>query len=151
MGADPVIYCLENLTDYDKATRINYDFRIGDYFQQISGEIYINLNMNKDYYNEYIANRETPWENDYKYVKKEVCVLDIPEGYEIDYVPEDAHLEGDNMGVNVNYIVSNDKVVMNKTFYLDFLMLEPDQFNSWNESIKNVSEVYKESIILKKK
>lgn len=144
-------YKVNNLDDYDKATRIDYDFRIGDYFQNIGGEIYINLNMNKDYYNEYLANRETPWENDYKYVKKEVCVLDIPEGYEIDYVPEDANLEGDNIGVNVHYNVSNDKVVMNKTFYLDFLMLEPDQFKSWNESIKNVSEVYKESIILKKK
>ncbi len=146
-------YTINNLNDYDKATKIDYAFRIGDYFQQISGEIYINLNMNKDYYNEYInvASRETPWENDYKYMKKEVTVLDIPEGYAIEYIPENVNYDGKNIGINIQYDVTPDKVVMNKTFYLDFLMLQPDQFKNWNESVKNVSDVYKESIILKKK
>lgn len=146
-------YKITNLNEYDKATEIDYDFRIGDYFQRISGEIYINMNLNKEYYNEYInlANRTAPWENDYRFVKKEVCVLDIPEGYAIDYVPKDAHFDGKNIGINVHYDVTPQKVTLNKTFYIDFLMLQPDQFQNWNESVKSVSEVYKESIILKKK
>lgn len=146
-------YKIADLNDQDRKTRIDYSFRIGDYFQQISGEIYINLNLNKDYYNEYIntAKRETPWENDYRYVKNEICVLKIPDGYTVDYIPENVSVTGKNIGVDVHYDVSADKVVMKKSFYIDFLMLPPDQFQNWNESVKRMSDVYKESIILKKK
>jgi hypothetical protein len=146
-------YNIANLNDNDKPTRIQYDFRIGDYFQKISDEIYINLNLNKEFYNEYInvANRKTPWENDYKYVRDEVCVLTIPEGYTIDYLPKNTNYNGHNVGLEVNYEVEPGKVVLKKRLYIDYLMLETSDFAGWNEAVKNLSEAYKESIILKKK
>lgn len=144
---------IDNLKDRDKPTKIDYAFRIGDYFQKIGNEMYINLNLNKDYYNEYInkETRKTPWETDYKFEKTEVCVLNIPEGYEVDYLPENAVYDNPIMGIAVQYESNDKQVIMKKTLYIDFLLMEPEQFDSWNESVKHVSDIYKESIILKKK
>lgn len=146
-------YAIQGLDNQDAATSISYEFRIGGYYQKIGQEIYINLNMNRDYYNDFINIdlRDTPWENDYKYIKREVSVFDIPEGYTLEFLPKDVKFDSDNIGLHVTYSVANDQVTMDKTFYLDFLMLQPAQFKNWNESIKSISEVYKESLILKKK
>ncbi|HEX5168332.1 MAG TPA: hypothetical protein VFW11_04115, partial [Cyclobacteriaceae bacterium] len=145
-------YSIENLDNRDKATQINYAFRIGDYFQKIGNEIYVNLNLNKDHYNHYLtSSRSTPWETDYKYVKKEFCTLEIPDGYEVDYIPSNTKYDGKSIGIDVTYETIGQKIVMHKTFYIDFLLMNPDQFSEWNESVKHISEVYKEAIILKKK
>ncbi len=145
-------YSIKNLDDRDQPTQIDYSFRIGDYFQKIGNEIYVNLNLDKDHYNHYItASRSTPWETDYKYIKKETSVLEIPDGYEVDYIPADVKQEGRSVGIDVRYETTGQRIFMHKKFYIDFLLLNPDQFNEWNESVKRISEVYKEAIILKKK
>lgn len=144
-------YSIDNLTDRDKPTEIKYAFRIGDYFQKIGDEIYVNMNLNKDHYNHYLTDRKTPWETDYKYVKTESCVLDIPQEYAVDYLPENVNYDGKSVGIQVRYEQLANQIVMHKKFYIDFLLMKPDLFNDWNESIKYISDVYKEAIILKKK
>ncbi len=47
-------YKIANLEQRDIPTRIRYNFRIADYFQKAGDEIYVNLNLNKDFYNTYI-------------------------------------------------------------------------------------------------
>ena len=145
-------YSIFGLNNQDEATSIEYKFRIGDYYQKVGQEIYINLNMNRDYYNEFINVdlRETPMENDFKYVKREVSVFAIPDGYSIEYLPENVQFDSENIGLHVTYKVLDNQVTMNKTFYIDFLMMQPEQFIRWNESVKDISDVYRESLILKK-
>lgn len=146
-------YEVTNLNLRDSPTTVNYKFRVLDYFQTIDDEIYINLNLNKDYYNTFINTdtRKSPRESDYKYVKYETISLQLPEGYEVEYLPEAAHHDGDQLGYDIRYEVKGDKILYSRIFYLNFLLLTPEQFASWNESVKRVSEAYKEAIILKKK
>ncbi|MDV3308308.1 MAG: transglutaminase-like domain-containing protein [Cyclobacteriaceae bacterium] len=145
-------YSVRDMENRDRPTSIDYTFRIADYFQKIGDEIYINLNLNKDYYNDFINTtiRHTPVENEYRYVKEEIAVLDIPEGYTIDYMPPDVKHEGTLMGITVDYETVDKQIVMKKTFYVDYLLMNPSQFSEWNEAIARASEAYKESIILKK-
>jgi transglutaminase-like putative cysteine protease len=145
-------FSLTGLVNRDEPTHIDYDFRIGDYFQRIGNEIYVNMNLNKDRYNDFINTkmRQTPLENDYKYVKEEIVVLEIPEGYAVDYLPPDVGHQGRTLGINVDYESDDKHVTMRKTFYVDFLLMLPSQFQEWNESVTQLSEAYKESIILKK-
>jgi transglutaminase-like putative cysteine protease len=146
-------YTLSNLDDRDKATKINYTFRVADYFQKIGEEMYINLNLNKDYYNTYIdaSTRKSPKENEYLHVKYEVIELLIPDGYVVDYLPSDATHDGPIMGYDIAYKTLPGKVLFTKKFYINYLMLQPSDFAAWNEAVKKVSEAYRESIILKKK
>ncbi len=69
----------------------------------------------------------------------------------MDYIPADVKQEGRSVGIDVRYETTGQRIFMHKKFYIDFLLLNPDQFNEWNESVKRISEVYKEAIILKKK
>ena len=144
---------LKNVSDQDSPTRINYSFRISDYHQSVSDELYINLNLNKDYYNTLInsALRKSPKENDYKYSKVEFIEFEIPSGYTVDYIPENSSHKGTLLGLDINYKVNKNKILVSKTMYLNYLMLKPEDFEKWNQSVKSISEAYKESIILKKK
>lgn len=140
------------MDDRDVPTQIDYSFRIGDYFQRIGQEIYLNLNLNKDRYNDFINTivRQTPLENEYAYLKEEITVLEIPEGYAVDYLPPDMTHQGDVLGFTIDYESDGNRITMKKAFYIDYLLMQPSQFGDWNESVTQLSEAYKESIILKK-
>lgn len=146
-------YKVRFLDDKDKPTSIEYDFRIGDYFQKVGNEIYVNLNLNKDHYNEVIdlATRKTPRKNEYQYVKYEVIDMALPSGYSVEYLPENAKYDSDLFGYDIRYVQKGNSITCNKTLYVNYLLLLPDQFKKWNEAITQVSEAYKESIILKQK
>ena len=145
-------YNLANLEDRDMPTQIDYTFRIGDYFQKIGDELYINLHLKKDYYNAFIdKTREAPMEITYKYVENDFCEFTIPEGYDVEYLPSSVKVNGELIGMETDYKRENNKIIFTKKFYIDRLLVMPEDFEKWNVSIKELSEVYKESIILKKK
>ncbi len=146
-------YVLSDAYDRDKRTVIDYSFRIGDYFQKIGDELYVNMNLTKEHYNDFInlSLRETPKERDYKYEKIEYCELTIPEGYSVEYLPPNAKADGELLGFETKYSSENGKIVFRKKFYVNYLLMQPQQFEHWNASVKPLSEAYKESIILKKK
>ena len=143
---------VSHLKDRDTPTALRYKFRILDYFQKIDDEIYLNMNLNKDFYNSFINlnTRKSPRESDYKYVKYETITLKIPDGYKVEYVPETARHNSQVLGYEIRYDVTADKIIYSKKFFSDYLLLNPEHFEAWNESVKNVSEAYKESIILKR-
>jgi len=145
-------YNLANLENRDVPTRVDYTFRIGDYFQTIGDELYINLHLKKDYYNAFIdKSRVAPMEITYKYVERDYCEFTIPEGYDVEYLPSNVQVNGDLIGMETAYKRDNNKIIFTKKFYIDRLLVLPADFEKWNTSIKELSEVYKESIILKKK
>jgi len=144
---------IKDLKNQDKATTINYSFRIGDYFQNIGNEIYLNLNLNKDYYNDYINldNRKTPMEMDYQYIHHDEFEFEIPANYEIEYLPPAFSQDGKLMGFEITYVHTGNKIKYSRKFFMKHLLMEPDDFKKWNESVKAMSEAYKETVILKKK
>lgn len=145
---------LADLRNQDKPVSIDYDFRISDYFQKLGDEIYLNLNLSKDYFNYFINpdTRKTPMEIDYTYVKEEVIELKIPDGFDVEYIPENFSYSGTFLGCDLTYDKGRKgKVTMKRKFYLDSLLINPKDFKAWNEDIKNLSNSYKESIIFKRK
>jgi transglutaminase-like putative cysteine protease len=145
-------YSVSNLQNRDSPTRIAYGFRIGDYYQKIGDELYINLNFTKDYYNEFINRevRKNPFENEYQYIKYENIEFIIPDGYTVEYLPGNFKVDGKIIGCEISYVRKANKIQYNKKFYLNYLLMPPDKFETFNDTVKQFSEAYKESIILKK-
>ncbi|HOX82505.1 MAG TPA: DUF3858 domain-containing protein, partial [Chryseolinea sp.] len=98
-----------------------------------------------------VSLRKSPRELDYKYTKEEFYTMSIPSGYEVEYLPPNEKFDNELLGYTTEYKQSGQTISFTKTFYLNYLMMQPDQFNDWNDAVKKVSEAYKESIILKKK
>lgn len=145
-------YNVANLENRDLPTQIDYKFRVADYFQKINNEIYVNLCLRKDYYNDYInKTRVSPKEIEYQYDDLEVIEMDIPEGYEVEYLPADAAYNGNLLGYEITYKAAPGKILFSKKLRVSYLLMQPEHFEQWNESVKQISEAYKESIILKKK
>jgi len=146
-------YEVQHVDNKDIPTRINYEFRIGDYFQKVGSEIYVNMNFNKDYYNEFINidSRKTPVESEYQYHQSEYIEFTVPSGYEVEYLPPNSKLENPLLGYTIEYKNEVDKIFYKKSIFSNSLLLQPVQFKEWNDAVSQISEAYKESIILKKK
>ena len=90
-------------------------------------------------------------ENDYKYTSKQVAVFEIPEGYELEYLPQDQKMEKELFGFKINYQLDDNKITQNKILYINYLILNTEQFPEWNQMVQELSEAYREVLILKKK
>lgn len=141
-----------NRYSYDKPFEINYDFHINDYVKTVSGEIYINLNLHKEALIYRIdKDRELPIEYDYQNVYETETVMIIPDGYKVDYIPENYELNSDLLDVTISYLLEGNSVTYNHSITTKFIELSKVQQDEINAMIDEVSINYKEVIALKKR
>lgn len=143
-------YSLSNITDRDKPILINYDFNISDYYRQIGDNIYINPVLDKTMTDAILENRSVPIENEYKYINRNIVKLTIPDGFQLNSVPENIIKSNDNFGYSITYQSSASEVIVTKEFYLDYLVMDSDQFESWNTIILEYAKACRKAIILSK-
>ena len=77
--------------------------------------------------------------------------MKVPDGYSVTYLPENSTYQNQIAGFSVNYSTSGDKIILKSTVFVDYLILEPEDFSKWNEVVSNINEVYSDALILKKK
>ena len=148
-----------NLDEFDiqepknenEPVKIDYDFNVPDYIKSIDDEIYINLNIDKSYSDFKLDTTfsEVPIENDFKF--HEICTteLEIPEGFKIEYLPEGTHFENERFHFDIQYIAKGNKIIQEKNIYFNFLVLEKEEFDIWNQMMQSLVEAYREAIVLK--
>jgi len=144
-------YELSNLDNKDKPLVVNYKYRIEDYFQKIGDEIYINPSLKKPFFNQKIEeNRKLAIENDYKYTNRQVTIFELPEGYQVEYLPPSSSFKHDYFGFELTYRKEEGKVYQELSVYVNYLILEKESFGDWNKMIKELNEAYREALILSK-
>ena len=78
---------------------ISYDFSLEDYVSKNEDELYVNLTLDKEYMDEDISiKRKIPYEVDFKSKSNLTVILDIPNGYEATYLPENQEYNNDQFG-----------------------------------------------------
>lgn len=141
------IVCLSDL--YAPIT-IDYDFTIPDYYRTIGDNIYISLILDRTMTDALLENRSVPIENDYKYINRSIIKLKIPEGYELKNIPDDSERNNDNFGFKIQYDHIGSEVIVSREFYIDYLVMEPDSFESWNRIITEYAKACRKAMILSK-
>ncbi|OQP57086.1 hypothetical protein A3860_11000 [Niastella vici] len=128
-------------------------FELQDYARRIGDEWYLNINLLKLYEHEEIdyPKRKMPVEYDFRFIKKYVTVLTIPDGYKVSYLPQSNSFKNDVWGFTMNYEQKGNTIVLSQEFYNDHLLLTADMFKAWNEVLEHLFPLYKESISLSKK
>lgn len=145
-------YSLDALRDRDKALQVNYNFTIDDYAFENDDEWYVNLNLEKLLKEQEIKkDRKQGIKNRFEYEQNIVVSLDIPEAYELNYLPESNAFDHELFGYRMDYRREEDKVLMDLKIYEKYLLLEPEHFENWNKMIKQLKKNYKEVLILKKR
>lgn len=129
------------------------NFELQNYARKLADEWYINMNLLKLYEHEEIdyPKRTIPMEFNFRFVKRYVTVLNIPEGYKVSYLPKGKSFKNDVWGFVIKYEQANNAIVMTQEFYNDHLMLQPNQFKAWNEVLEHLYPQYKESVSITKK
>ncbi|WP_336516580.1 DUF3857 domain-containing protein [Pollutibacter soli] len=129
------------------------DFEIPGYGKSIGDEKYINLNLVKHYEHEEIdyPKRKIPIEFNFASQRKHVMVLEIPEGYKVDYLPESKSFKNDVWGFTMTYEQKENKVILTKEFSNPHIMITPEQFKDYNTVLEHLFPLYKESVSLVKK
>jgi hypothetical protein len=142
-------YKIDHLDNLDKPIEVVYDFRIEDYYRKIGNKIYFNMNLDKSFTGDIIEdNRKQAKENDFKYINESISVLEVPENYKVKHLPENATFSNDVFGFDITYTVIDDQVILKRQFFVDYLLLEKDKFEQWNEVIKKLSNAYRDALIL---
>lgn len=144
-------FAIKDLLDVNLPTTIDFQFRIEDYFQRIGDETYINLNLNKNFYNDFIDLniRKVPIQFDYKYTLVEVYQLELPKNHVVDYIPENFKFENDLMSFQITYSRENESINYKKELLIKTLEVPVSQFSDWNKAIEALSKNYRETIVLK--
>ncbi len=140
-----------NKYDYEKNFIVNYNFNITNYAKNVGDEIFLNLNLNRiltkfktpeDRKNEV----EYEYKNQYHFTNS----LEIPEGYEVKYLPKDQDVKNHFISSSISYKVKDNIITYNHFINLDFIILDRQAQKEVNALIREVEQAYKEIIVLKK-
>ncbi|HVS97412.1 MAG TPA: DUF3857 domain-containing protein [Puia sp.] len=137
----------------DKAhTRLTASFTLQDYAKHLGDEWFINLNLFKFYQHEEIdyPKRKMPIEFHFLNRRKYVVVLNIPDGYQVSYLPSGKTYQNAVWGFRMTYEKKGKQLVFTQEFDNDHLMLQPSQFSEWNKVLENLFPLYRETISLQK-
>ncbi len=144
-------YTIENLHDRDKPIQVAYDFRVQDYYRTTGNDIYFNMNLDKGLAGAYIKDdRVHAITNDYKYVNISQSTLLIPEGYEVKSLPGDAKLETEVFSYTITFRQEADKIIQERSYTVNYLQLEPGQFETYNNALRSFSDAIRQVVVLSK-
>lgn len=147
-----VTKCTEtNKFDYEADFKVNYEFNIDNYVVELGDEIYVNLNLSTDM-TEYRIDEKDKYDKEFEYknMYSYVNVLNIPNGYSIDYFPENISIENEFWKIEISYELKENQLIYRHLILMDFIVLKQSQFKAFNQLIQKVEKQYKESIVLKK-
>lgn len=138
--------------DRDHPIEIDYSFVVPNYVKKVGSKLYVNLNLKRKYSNATIdlEKRKLDREQEHKYIESNNFALTIPEGYQVDYLPESSQYEGDLFGYEINYEEKEGKIMVQQTVYSDYLILKKRKFKDWNKMMEQLGEAYQEVVVLKK-
>ena len=145
-------YSITNLDARDQPLSISYDYRLQNYVQQVDDEMYINLNLERPFATDRIdpTTRKLPRYNEFAYTDHARTELVVPVGYEVSYLPPSAQAQGDALGFRVSYERRGDRIIQDREVYVNYLLLQPQQFSGWNVVVAKLGNAYREVVILKK-
>ena len=140
----------ENKYKYDGDFSLTYSFDVRDYVQRIGKEIYLNLNMNRHLSNyRTLKDRKNEILYEYQQFVSYTTELQIPEGYEVEYLPENEEFSNELVDANISYSIEGDRIIYKHEVELKFISLDLEQQKAVNQLIEKAEKAYKEVVILK--
>lgn len=138
--------------DRDSLYIIDFEFELDNYLVVLDKEIYINMFLRElTLIDEFEDNRIFPFVFEYKLNYAIQVDLDIPADKEVGALPESLFIDNGLFIYEGVYQKQNDRVVLDYSIKLSKISIEPENFSTWNTSVKEIKKFMKQSITLKNK
>lgn len=147
-------YTIQNEYNRDSILRFIYSYEIDDYLKIIDNKYYINLNLNKTFLNNRIdtaGGRKIDYYFNNKIAIDENYYFEIPEGYQLSKVPEDMSINDNKLIFKSTYKIINNKIYHRIYYEFKDKCIKPNEFNSWNKNIEQITQNHKQLLVLEKK
>ena len=140
-----------DLANYSKTILLDYQFQIPDHIKIYGDELYVNMNLRKEMENLKLdKDRKTPFFIDYCVNYSYCFSLSIPEGYSLEFLPEEKSYESPGLRYKCQYTKEDSCITYSLTINIDELIIENARFNDWNNLIDSLRKTYSETVIFKK-
>ncbi len=134
----------------EEPLEIDYSFLVHDYVLSNKDEMYINLNLEELLAGHKIKeDRVTPLQNEFPIKLDHVIELEIPEGWEVDYMPENLTVDNPYLEFISKYELMENKIILYQQTSIRFLNMTHDNFDQWNKNIERILKYQNEIVILK--
>ena len=149
-------FILEDFTEsnqypFEEPLEIDYQFLVNDYVLSNNDELYINLNLEELLAGLKIKeDRKTPIQNEFPVKIDHVIELEIPEGWDVDYVPENLTVGDPYIEFSSKYELTKNKIILYQQTSIRYLNMTHENFDQWNENVEKILKYQNEIVILKK-
>ena len=130
---------------------VHYEFKMPDYVSLNNDRIYLNMNLVRFLRELPVKeDRELPVEAEMTMIHRTACIFSIPEGYEIEFLPEKSSWKDPQFSYSIEYLSDGKSVTMQNEIMVDFLILEDERIHDFYNMLTSLKKAYLHSIILKK-
>ncbi len=143
---------VNNLENKRLPVSISGEMLIHDYLIKSGDRLYVNLNISKRVGNQQIKedSEQSVLDLDFKNEYRSVSIFEIPEGYEVEYIPENVSTSSQNISFSCTYEKIENRIKMVYDVSINALSLSNDEFEDWNNITNQIREVTAETLVLKK-
>jgi hypothetical protein len=136
----------------DSMLKISYDVTHKNGASVFGNEIYLDLDFRKelDGFTIDTAKRIHNMQMPNKVLMDEETELAIPEGYKIGTLPANLSLQNSILDINITYKQVGTKLFYHKLLKVKQILLKKEEFGLWNKQIQQLTEKYKEQVVLTK-
>jgi hypothetical protein len=111
--------------------------------------------LNLDYLNDFMSfkiesTRSFPYDIGFRRIHTHHISLYIPEGYRLAEMPEGFVLEHPKFRFELSYQLNGDLLVYHKQLALLEAVLQPQDFDAWNQAKEKLTKTYRDVVILEK-
>jgi transglutaminase-like putative cysteine protease len=137
--------------DRESIVQFSYDYEVHNNVISYDNVLMFQPDFEQEFYYFVFNTRKTPYQFGNKYYIESEVEIEIPDGYEINHLPQSQELKMDDFTFKLDFKVENNKVVYTKKIVFESTMITTAQFEQWNQMIAKLQGTYDDYVILKKK
>ncbi|WP_430813410.1 transglutaminase-like domain-containing protein [Carboxylicivirga sp. RSCT41] len=140
---------ISDLANVDAPFIANYSFHLSDYITEQSKRKYINLNFERGFSRLKIKkDRDIPIEAEMASQQSVITILEVPEGYDISFLPKDIEYNDPKFSFSSRYRKEKGQVILETSYSINFLILEGEEISRFRKMISTIKHASMQSIIL---
>lgn len=144
----------QNLALDKEKLKITFKTFTPAYSKLIDDKIYFKPNFDFQMKSEIVKNEKKLFDKkiEYQLYKNFESIFELPESYQIDYLPKNVYYRQNNLSFSLSYKLSENKkqLILSKNIEVNTLKISTQEISLWNKFIKSLNRANKQNIILKK-